>query len=74
MSEYQGLRKINHPAPPVRERAAETWPLNLNELMDADFLPQPRDLVLDVQFAPFELCDLQIVGRRVGQCFADFLL
>jgi hypothetical protein len=42
--------------------------------MDADFVLQPHNLVLHVQLAPFEFYDLQIVGRWVGQRFADFLL
>jgi hypothetical protein len=42
-------------------------------LMDAGFLPQSRNFVFNMQFAPFEFSDLQIVGRWVGQRFANFL-
>jgi hypothetical protein len=44
-----------------------------NRLMDAGFLSKPGHLVFDVQLAPFELYNSQIVGRRMGKRFADFL-
>ena len=37
-------------------------------------LLQPRDLVLDMQLAPFEFRELQTVRRGVGKRFADLLL
>jgi hypothetical protein len=41
--------------------------------MDDRVLPQPRDLVLDGQFAPLEFRNLQTVCRRVCLCLAYFL-
>jgi hypothetical protein len=42
--------------------------------VDADVLLDSRNLVFDVQFAPFEFDQFQIIGRWMGQGFVDFSL
>jgi hypothetical protein len=41
--------------------------------MDERTVPQPHDLVLDVQFSPLQFYDLKIVSGWVGECLDDFL-
>jgi hypothetical protein len=48
--------------------------LQTDGLIDAGFLLEPRDLVFDVQLAPLEFDDFQIVRRWVVKRFVDFLL
>jgi hypothetical protein len=59
--------------PVCAETSGQRGP-RLNRLMYAGVLPKPRDLVLDVQFAPLQFHNFQTVRRRMGKRFADFLL
>jgi hypothetical protein len=60
--------------PGSADRGAKSGPNKLNErLMYAGFLPEPRDRVFDVQLAALEFNNSQIVGRRMCQCFTNFL-
>jgi hypothetical protein len=42
-------------------------------LMDERVLPEPGDLVFDVQFFAFQFGNVEVVDRGVGECFCDFL-
>jgi hypothetical protein len=47
--------------------------LTCRGLVDADVVFQSHDCVFHVQLAPLKLYEFQIVDRRVGQRFANFL-
>jgi hypothetical protein len=61
------------PAPPACARPVQLQNPQITDLVDADFQPEPYDLVFDVQLAPLQLCNFQIVGRWVRERFVDFL-
>jgi hypothetical protein len=41
--------------------------------VDEHVLPQPGDLVFDVQFLTFQFRNLEVVDGGVGECFCNFL-